>query len=59
MVYRFDPDGSGSVIAEAIEENLVPFLGLHYPATDIPKQAKYLYTLNLLRLIPDVKYMNQ
>ncbi len=56
MVYRFDPDGSGSVIAEAIEENLEPFLGLHYPATDIPKQAKYLYTLNLLRLIPDVKY---
>ena len=56
MIYRFNPDASGSVIAEAAEAGLEPFLGLHYPATDIPKQAKYLYTLNLLRLIPDVKY---
>ncbi|MEM8809283.1 MAG: ATP-binding protein [Cyanobacteria bacterium P01_G01_bin.38] len=56
MVYRFDPDGSGSVIAEALQPQLSPFLGLHYPATDIPKQAKYLYILNPLRLIPDVAY---
>ena len=56
MVYRFNQDGSGNVIAEVAEAELEPFLGLRYPATDIPKQAKYLYTLNLLRLIPDVKY---
>ena len=56
MVYRFDPDGSGHVIAEACENDAEPFLGLHYPATDIPKQAKYLYTLNPLRLIPDAAY---
>jgi len=56
MVYRLDRDGAGSVIAEAVESELEPFLGLHYPATDIPKQAKYLYTLNLLRIIPDLKY---
>ena len=56
MVYRFNQDGSGNVIAEVAEADLEPFLGLRYPATDIPKQAKYLYTLNLLRLIPDVKY---
>ncbi|MEM9806160.1 MAG: GAF domain-containing protein, partial [Cyanobacteria bacterium P01_D01_bin.56] len=56
MVYRFAPDGSGSVAAEAKKENLSPFLGLHYPPTDIPKQAKCLYLLNLLRLIPDVAY---
>ena len=56
MVYRFDQDGAGSVIAEAKQDSLEPFLGLHYPPTDIPKQAKYLYLLNLLRLIPDVAY---
>ena len=56
MVYRFDEEGAGTVIAEAVQEDLEPFLGLHYPATDIPKQAKYLYTLNYLRLIPDATY---
>ena len=56
MVYQFDNEGSGTVIAEAAAVELEPFLGLHYPATDIPKQAQYLYTLNLLRLIPDVSY---
>ena len=56
MVYRFNAEGAGKVIAEAVGEGLEPFLGLHYPATDIPKQAKYLYTLNYIRLIPDVAY---
>ena len=56
MVYRFDTEGAGSVVAEAKREDLDPFLGLHYPPTDIPKQAKCLYLLNLLRLIPDVAY---
>ena len=56
MIYQFDENGAGSVIAEAKQETLDPFLGLHYPATDIPKQAKYLYLLNLLRLIPDAIY---
>lgn len=56
MVYRFDDQGNGSVIAEAKKANLDPFLGLHYPATDIPKQARQLYLLNWLRLIPDVGY---
>lgn len=56
MVYRFDEDGAGNVIAEARQDELEAFLGLHYPPTDIPKQAKYLYLLNLLRLIPDAAY---
>ncbi|MCC0176217.1 GAF domain-containing protein [Waterburya agarophytonicola K14] len=56
MVYRFDREGAGQVIAEAANPELEPFLGLHYPDTDIPKQAKLLYTLNHLRLIPDVTY---
>ena len=54
MVYNFDEDGSGEVIAEAAKKGLQSFLGLHYPATDIPRQAKYLFTLKSLRLIPDV-----
>ena len=56
MVYQFDEDDSGSVIAEAVDDQQTPYLGLHYPPTDIPKQAKHLYMLNLLRLIPDVVY---
>ncbi|MBD2571097.1 GAF domain-containing protein [Anabaena lutea] len=56
MVYKFDSEGAGEVIAEAKLESLSSFLGLHYPPSDIPKQAKQLYTLNPLRLIPDVNY---
>jgi two-component system, chemotaxis family, sensor kinase Cph1 len=57
MVYQFDPEGSGTVIAEDRQGGLTPYLGLHYPASDIPKQAKQLYTLNELRLIPAVDYV--
>ncbi|MBD2776145.1 ATP-binding protein [Iningainema tapete] len=56
MVYRFATDCSGVVIAEDKPEQLQSFLGLHYPDSDIPKQARHLYTINPLRLIPDVKY---
>jgi two-component system, chemotaxis family, sensor kinase Cph1 len=56
MIYRFAPSGSGSVIAEARDPDLEPFLGLHYPASDIPQQARQLYVLNHLRLVPDTKY---
>ena len=56
MVYEFDQDDSGSVVAEVKQPTMDSYLGLRYPATDIPKQAKHLYTLNLLRLIPDVSY---
>jgi two-component system, chemotaxis family, sensor kinase Cph1 len=56
MIYRFNEGGDGSVIAESKQDNLETFLGMHYPDSDIPKQAKYLYTLNWLRLIPDVNY---
>ncbi len=56
MVYQFDSEGAGQVIAEDRAVALTPYLGLHYPATDIPQQAKQLYTLNWLRLIPDAAY---
>ncbi|MEO7910959.1 MAG: ATP-binding protein, partial [Roseiflexaceae bacterium] len=56
MIYRFDGDGHGEVIAEALTAGLAPFMGLHYPASDIPKQARALYLRNWLRLIPDTRY---
>lgn len=56
MVYRFDAEGAGQVIAESRADLLTSYLGLYYPQSDIPKQAKQLYTLNLLRLIPDTIY---
>ncbi len=56
MVYQFDTDGAGSVIAEEKSDSGTPYIGLRYPASDIPLQARALYTLNWLRLIPDVNY---
>ena len=56
MIYTFDADGHGSVIAEALAPNVPSFLGLHYPASDIPQQARALYLRNWLRLIPDARY---
>ena len=56
MVYRFAADSSGEVIAEERRDSLEPLLGLHYPASDIPKQARALYLLNQFRLIGDVTY---
>lgn len=56
MAYQFDADGAGTVIAEDKPDEWETYLGLRYPDSDIPKQAKHLYTLNWLRLIPDVDY---
>lgn len=56
MVYRFDAEWNGQVVAEARRDDLEPFLGLHYPASDIPAQARRLYEQNWLRLIADVGY---
>ncbi|SEA42676.1 ATP-binding protein [Pedobacter hartonius] len=54
MIYRFLEDGHGEVIAEVKNEDLEPFFGLHYPASDIPRQARELYKLNYTRIIADV-----
>src|SRR5436190_6093725 len=53
MFYRFHEDGSGSVDAEARDAVHEPYLGLRYPASDIPVQARRLYLQNWLRLIFD------
>jgi light-regulated signal transduction histidine kinase (bacteriophytochrome)/AmiR/NasT family two-component response regulator len=57
MVYQFQPDETGMVIAEDLEPGLEPFLGLHYPASDIPQQAREMYKRKWLRAIPDVHYV--
>lgn len=57
MAYRFQQDDSGVVVAETRRDDLEPFLGHRYPATDIPAQARRLYVLNPLRLIADVGYV--
>ncbi|WP_119716967.1 GAF domain-containing protein [Cognatilysobacter tabacisoli] len=56
MVYRFRADDSGEVIAESCPADMEPFLGLRYPASDIPPQARWLYLRNRLRVIPDANY---
>ncbi|WP_426038663.1 HWE histidine kinase domain-containing protein [Brevundimonas sp. DC300-4] len=56
MIYRFMQDGSGWVIAESRAPELAPFLDLHYPAADIPQQARALYLRSWLRLITQVDY---
>lgn len=54
MVYKFHPDLSGEVIAESRLKNALPYLGLRYPATDIPSQARRLFLMNPTRVIADV-----
>ncbi len=57
MLYRFESDWSGTVIAETVEGDYDSFLDLRFPAEDIPKQARDLYALNPVRYIPDVDYV--
>ncbi|MEG4808792.1 PAS domain S-box protein [Microcoleus sp. F8-D3] len=54
IVYQFDATGAGEVVAEDKVESLPPLLGLHYPAADIPPQARNLFSMNLIRFIPDI-----
>ena len=57
VVYRFDEDDHGEVVAESREEQMEPFLGLHFPESDIPRQARALYLKNWIRCIPDATYI--
>ncbi|WP_299714216.1 HWE histidine kinase domain-containing protein [Tardiphaga sp.] len=51
MLYRFAHDGSGQVISEARRGDLESFLGQHFPASDIPQQARVLYVQNTIRIV--------
>jgi light-regulated signal transduction histidine kinase (bacteriophytochrome) len=58
MIYQFDAQNAGEVVAEAKRQDLFPYLGLHYPASDIPPQPRQLYAKGLLRYIPDLTAPN-
>ncbi|WP_439852725.1 ATP-binding protein [Pseudomonas syringae] len=56
LIYRFEEEGHGQVIAEASAPSMELFNGLFFPASDIPEQARELYRRNWLRIIPDADY---
>lgn len=56
MLYSFDEEGAGTVLAEDRDDALPSYLDLRFPASDIPAQARELYRLNRIRLIPDANY---
>ncbi|MFD2644466.1 ATP-binding protein [Pseudomonas japonica] len=56
LIYRFEEEGHGQVIAEASAPAMEVFNGLFFPASDIPRQARELYRSNWLRIIPDADY---
>lgn len=56
MAYKFLEDGSGDVVAEAKADALEPYLGLRYPASDIPAPSRRLFALSWLRHLPDAEY---
>ncbi len=55
-LYRFEQEGHGKVIGESLTDGMQPYLDLCFPASDIPPQARELYRLNWIRVIPDAAY---
>ncbi|XP_024398881.1 phytochrome 1-like [Physcomitrium patens] len=53
MAYKFHEDEHGEVVAEIRRTDLEPYLGLHYPATDIPQASRFLFMKNRVRMIGD------
>lgn len=56
MIYRFDAEWNGEVIAEEMEPGMDAYMGLKFPASDVPKPARDMYKKNAYRLIPNVAY---
>lgn len=56
IIYRFEPEGHGKVVAQALSGSLPSYSGLNFPSSDIPAQARELYRLNWIRVIPDATY---
>jgi light-regulated signal transduction histidine kinase (bacteriophytochrome) len=57
LLYSFDDEGNGTVLSEANSGILPSYLDLRFPATDIPQQARELYVLNTVRIIPNAHYV--
>lgn len=56
LIYRFDADGHGEVLAERLDEGYQSYAGHRFPASDVPAQARELYRVNHIRLIPNAHY---
>ena len=56
LLYSFDEEGHGTVLSEANSGRLPSYLDLRFPGTDIPQQARELYILNTVRIIPNAEY---
>lgn len=56
MIYKFDENWNGNVVAEAMEPGMESYLGLRFPASDIPRPAREMYKRNPYRLIVDINY---
>ena len=54
MIYQFDAQQAGSVVAETQTTDGISYLGLHYPSTDIPKQIRKFYQQGMVRLVPNL-----
>jgi diguanylate cyclase (GGDEF)-like protein/PAS domain S-box-containing protein len=54
MIYRFDAHADGEIIVQDRAASAPSYLGMHFPASDIPPQARRLYTINLVRVVADV-----
>lgn len=55
MLYKFDDDGHGAVIAEAKLDEMESYLGLHFPESDIPQPARKMFLSNWIRVIPNAR----
>ena len=56
MLYRFNDAGDGTVLSEVNNGRLPSYMHLRFPGSDIPRQARELYVLNTVRIIPDAEY---
>lgn len=54
MIYKFHADHHGEVFSESRRSDLAPWLGLHYPAEDIPKPARDMFAKTWIRPVPDI-----
>lgn len=55
MIYQFDSSFNGKVVTELVDtsQTVDLYKGLHFPASDIPRQARELYKINKVRLLYD------
>jgi PAS domain S-box-containing protein len=57
LLYSFDEVGHGTVLTEENDGVLPSYIDLRFPSSDIPKQARDLYILNTVRIIPNANYI--